>query len=139
MQNLVKDIENSVRKIFKLFFKSSLYLRKNTENDCLDLWGVDIMMDIHGRKRMSLLLEQETMKSVIEQLTGNDDIENDNVAYDIIGEMASIIVGNAFNDNYEDIEIYGPTRSKNVNIYTGTEALMFSSRLGRFAIAFEEI
>ncbi len=138
MENLRRDIEKSTRNVFRVFFGSRLYLKNDNEDRSSSRYGVDLMMDCNGQKRMSLMLEEDTIKSVMRKLTGDDDIFRERVAYDIIGEMASIIACNALNDTSEKLNISDPRKTKNRK-FIGAEALTFSSKLGKFTIAIKEI
>lgn len=136
MQSLNRDIERSARKIFKLFFGSRLYLNKSCKSCSARLWGVDLLMNFNGKKRFSIRLEENTLKAIMKRLTGDDNLYRRTIAYGIIGEMASIIAMNAFSDFCDNI-VLDPVRLENRSM--DIDALMFSSSLGRFAIAIEDI
>ena len=139
MQNLQKDIEKSTRKIFKLYFGSRLYLGRKKKNIEEDLLGVDLTMNVDGNKRLSLFMEKDTIKSVKDRLLGDRQTgQREDVTYDILGEMASMILGYALKDNEEDIDISAPIRST-VLSSDDINTLYFSSTLGKFAIAIEDI
>ena len=95
-------------------------------------------MDFHGHKKMSLLLEEDTVKSLMKKLTGNDNLEKKSVAYDIIGEMASIIACGALADMPENVFISDPEKTHN-NTAIQPHALTFSSNLGKFAITLQDV
>ena len=139
MQSLYKEIEESAKRIFRLFFRNRLYLKKNGENINNELIGVNLILNYKGNKKLSLYLEKRTIKSVMERLLEYSDISpEDEVAYDIMGEMASMIVGNALDGSFENIERSNPITSDTLRSLD-TNTLYFSSSLGRLAITIEEI
>ncbi len=138
MDNLQKEIERSARTIFRIFFGSKLYIKRAENNSIDNFYGVDLHMDFHGHKKMSLLLEENTVKSIMRKLTGNDNLEKKSVAYDIISEMASIIACGALADVPEKIHISDPEKT-NRNASIQPHALTFSSNLGKFAITLQEL
>ena len=139
MQELQKEIEKSVRSIFRIFFGSRLYLKKENESPSNNHLGVDLLMKYHGNKRLSLYLESDTMRSVINRLVddGNNN-SNDKLAYEIMSEMASMIAGNAFEEDSQVVTFSNPIRSKEITSYP-SNTLNFTSKLGKLAIAIEEV
>ncbi|MDY6968407.1 MAG: hypothetical protein SVR08_07120 [Spirochaetota bacterium] len=139
MNNLQKDIEKAARKIFKLFFGSRLYLGIKKKNIKEDLLGVDLTLNVDGNKRLSFFMEKSTLRSVKNRLFGDREKEQwEDVSYDILGEMASMILGYALKDNKEDIDISGPIKSTVLSSHD-MNTLYFSSAMGKFAIAIEDI
>lgn len=138
MHNLNKNIEESARIIFRLFFGSNLFLKKNPGNIKTDCRGVNLLMNYNGRKKLSLYLEDDTVRSVVKKLTGHDDISSESIAYDIMGEMATLIAGSALGETCENIDISHPIKS-DIKNPLDSDALMFSSELGKFAIAIEDV
>lgn len=138
MDNLWKEIERSARTIFRIFFGSKLYIKK-VDNDSIDnFYGVDLHMNFQGHKKMSLLLEEDTVKSIMRKLTGNDNLGKNSVAYDIIGEMASIIACGALADIPEKVYVSDPEKTYD-NKAIQTHALTFSSNLGKFSITLQDV
>jgi len=138
MDNLWKEIERSARTIFRIFFDSKLYIKKVENNSIDNFYGVDLHMDFHGHKKMSLLLEEDTVKSILKKLTGNDNLDTKKIAYDIIGEMASIIACGALADIPEKVFISNPEKTYD-NKAIQSHVLTFSSNLGKFAITLQDV
>jgi len=134
-----KNIEKSARKIFWLFFRSKLYLRKMNNDFSDDVVGVEVLMNYNGSKKLTLYLEKSTIKSIVHKIVDGDDaMPRDNIVYDVIGEMASMIAGNAFSDNCKNIDISLPKKSNYHNSPNGS-TLMFTSEFGKFNISLEEV
>jgi len=139
MQNLRSDLEKSTRRVFKIFFGSRLYLRKNGPvKNGVDMVGVDMTMDFNGKKRISLFMDRSTVLSVRETMGAGtaDDPEKD---YDIIGEMANIIAGNALSRNAEGISLSPPGRSDGPGNGILLTSLDFSSKAGAIRITVEDL
>ncbi|MFH0976888.1 MAG: hypothetical protein V1874_13990 [Spirochaetota bacterium] len=134
MQSLTHDIEKSVRTIFRLFFNTNVQLKNNNVYK-YSPWGVDIIMDCGGVKKLSLFMDESTLKSVMKQLTGEDNIQNSALAYNVIGEIARFIAGNAAGEKHENFTIYKPVPSQGIR--HSEHSQIFSSGLGEFAISLE--
>ncbi len=133
MHTLIKEIEKSAGLIFRLFFNSDVQVKNNISDNCSP-WGVDLVMDCNGRKKISFFMEENALKSVMKQLTGEDNIKNSRVAYEIMGEIARFIAGKAIGENHDNFTIYNPVQSQGIqesSIYAKT----FSSNFGEFYIA----
>jgi hypothetical protein len=111
------DFEKSAKEIFRLFFKSTVKV-KNDDTPALSPWGVDLLMEYGGTKKLSLYLEENTMKSVVKRITGMEGLQNRIVVYEILGELACLIAGNALGESAEDCTFHHPVRSM------GAESLM---------------
>jgi hypothetical protein len=135
MHSLIKDIEKSAGVIFRLFFNSDIKVKNNISYNCSP-WGVDLVMDYCGKKKLSLFMEENTLKSVMKQLTGEDNINNSRIAYEILGEIARFIASNAIGENDENFTLYTPVQSMGV-IDTNAHMKSFSSSFGNFSIAIE--
>lgn len=131
-----KNIEKSTRKVFKLFFGSRLYMRRGDAEPVGDnVIGVNMMMDVHGSKRLSLYMDKRTIASLKERLgaTGGADVD-----YDLIGEMANMIAGNAICFTDASARISPPEKAA-VGMCDIVDAMKFTSKLGRFAIAIQDM
>jgi CheY-specific phosphatase CheX len=137
MYDLRKNIEKSARKICRLLLGSRLYLRKNNMSENDDIYAVNLMMDLNGRKSISLFMERKTVKSVMEKCTGKLDGFRDEVAYDILSEMANMIAGNALSRSKQDFKLSAPTKTS-VRL-NQKNAMNFSSDLGRLSILIEDM
>lgn len=138
MDSLWKEIERSARTIFRIFFGSKLSIKKIDNDPGITFFGVDLQMNFQGRKKMSLLLEEGTVNSIMKRLCVNSDTGRNNVAYDVIGEMASIIACGALADIPEKIYIGRPEKS-DLNSKNYSNAIAFNSNLGKFAITLQEM
>jgi hypothetical protein len=135
MQTLTSEIEKSAKTIFRLFFNTDIQV-KNNNIYRYSPWGVDMLMDCGEVKKLSLFLDESTLKSVMKQLIGEDDIQNSIVAYKIIGEIARLIAGKAAGEKHDNFTLHKPVPSqgfKKDGLYSKT----FSSSLGEFAISLE--
>ena len=137
MEKLDHDIERSARKVFKLFFGSRLYLKKESDILSDDLVGVDMKMSYHGDKRISFYMERRMLESLKEHMGAVSGNQGE-VDYDFMGEMANIIAGNALTGRDDDACIHPPERAHVVNDSPLANRLVFSSRMGRFCIAIED-
>jgi len=135
MQSLSQDIQKSAKMIFRVFFGSEVR-EKNEISDNYSGIGVDLLMDCDGRKKLSLFLEENTVKSIMKQLTGEDDINKGTIARDIVSELAYLIAVNAIDENYEDYKLYNPAPSQGIK-NSDINSRKFSSDIGEFAIAIE--
>lgn len=139
MYSLQRSLEKSARKVFRIFFGSRLYLKRDIPAGMDgDMIGVDMMMEFNGKKRISLFMERETVSSVRETL-GAAAGEGNDADYDLIGEMANIITGNALGGGSGEVSISPPERSSGVNSGSVVAALNFSSKIGGFYITIEDM
>jgi len=102
------SIEDSLRKIFRIFFDSRLYTRTNISVDTNDYIAVNLPMDFEGRKVVSLYVERVAALKAASKLA---DVEQggDDMLYDVVGEMANIVAGNALSQQEdENAKIYSP-------------------------------
>ncbi len=137
MDNIWNEIEKSTRTIFRIFFDSKLYKSRVAGNNNRNLKGVNLLMDFNGPKRFSILFEEDTVKSVMEKLIGEDVLFEEGIAFDVLREMASIIACGAYKEDYIGINISNPVISYDLKSIEG--AVNFSSKLGKFAIAIEDV
>jgi hypothetical protein len=138
MEELQKSIERSARLIFKHFFKSRLYLRKDRKDYVDDFMGVNMQVRCKGDKRISLLMEKNTAMAIMESLSEECDPSGEDVAYDIISEMANMITGSAISRCTDESTISSPKRLKNIP-ESGNNYMNFTSRIGRFSIVIENL
>ena len=138
MKELQKSIERSARLIFKHFFKSRLYLRKKRRDYSRDFMGVDMQVSCMGNMRISLLLEKDTARAITETLGGECDPSQEDITYDIIGEMANMITGSAIIRCTDESSMSAPKRLKNPPPEENN-SMNFSSRIGKFSIVIESI
>ncbi len=140
MNNLTRDIEKSTRRVYRLFFGSRLYLRRE-EAAAMDddLVGVDLRMLYHGDKKLSFYVDRRTIESLREKLGDPRGSGGENVDHDIIGEMANIIAGNAICGEGGDAQIFPPEKTPPVINVRAQHMLNFSSKMGRLCIAIEEM
>lgn len=134
MQTLTKEIEKSTGEIFRLFFKTKIQINNNKYK--YSPWGVDVLMDCGGLKKLSLFLDEDTLKSVMKQLTGEENIQNSALAYSIMGELARFIAGKAAGEIHENFTLHKPVPSQGFK-KTGLYTQAFSSNMGEFAISLE--
>ncbi len=137
MEKLDHDIARSARKVFKLFFASRLYLKKESDIIADDLVGVDMRMSYHGDKILSFYMERRMLESLKEHM-GAAAGEQGEIDYDFMGEMANIIAGNALTGCDDEACIHPPEKAQAVNDRTLANRLVFSSRMGRFCISIED-
>jgi hypothetical protein len=139
MHSLINDIEKSAGLIFRLFFNSDIQVKNNISDNCSP-WGVDLVMDCGGKRKLSLFMEEDLLRSVMKQLTGEDNIKNSKVAYEIIGEIARFIASNAIENSIgeknEEFTLYHPVQSKGIAV-SNAYSKSFSSNFGNFYIAVE--
>jgi hypothetical protein len=135
MQSLIKDIEKSASVIFRLFFNSNIQVKNNISYNCSP-WGVDLVMDCGGKKKLSLFMEESTLRSVVKQLTGEDNIDDSQVAYEVLGEIARFIASNAIGENNDNFTLYTPVQSMGT-VDSKAHMKSFSSNFGNFSIALE--
>jgi hypothetical protein len=112
MQTLNTDLKKSAKKIFKLFFNSKIQVKNNNKNTP---WGVDLDIEYNGKKKLSLFLEENTLKSVIKHITGSNDLHNQFVVYDIIGEIARMIAGSAIGERSDNYSLCQPVKAQIIN------------------------
>jgi hypothetical protein len=136
MQTLTNEIEKSARTIFRLFFNTNVQVKNNNMYK-YSPWGVDIVMDCDGLKKLSLFLDESTLKSVMKQLTGEDNIQNSAVAYKVIGEIARLIAGKAVGEKHDNFTLHKPVPSQSFKKTGLYYSQTFSSNLGEFAISLE--
>ncbi len=135
MQTLSGEIEKSARTIFRLFFNANVQVKNNNMHK-YSPWGVDLLVDCGGLKKLSLFLDESTLKSVMKRLTGEENIQNSVIAYRVIGEIASLIAGKAAGENHEHFTLHKPVPSQGYK-KSGLYSQTFSSNLGEFAISLE--
>ncbi len=138
MEELQKSIERSTRLIFKHFFKSRLYMRKDRKDYVNDFMGVNMQVRCKGDMRISLLMERDTAMAIMESLSEECNSSREDVAYDIISEMANMIAGSAISRCTDESTISSPKRLKNIP-QRGNNYMNFTSRIGRFSIVIENI
>lgn len=123
------SIEDSLRKIFRIFFDSRLYTRTNISVDTNDYIAVNLPMDCEGRKVVSLYVERVAALKAVRKLA---DVEQggDDMLYDVVGEMANIVAGNALSQQEdENAKIYSPVPLRKID--TGmTAKRVYSTSLG---------
>jgi CheY-specific phosphatase CheX len=136
MQTMNKGIEKSARKVFRLFLGSRLYMRKKHVKPAADVFGVDIMIDFNGRKKMSLFMDRKAVNSVMEKFTGGADPSRDDLAFDVVSEMANMIAGGFITSSSQDAILHAPSRSDHGCDFE--RSLNFSSGIGRMSICIEE-
>ena len=135
MQTLTNEIEKSAGAIFRLFFKTDVHVKNNNKYK-YSPWGVDVLMECGGLKKLSLYLDEDTLKSVMKQLTGEENIQNSALAYTVMGEIARFIAGKAAGEIQDNFTLYKPVPSQGFK-KAGLYSQAFSSSLGEFAIALE--
>jgi hypothetical protein len=135
MQTLTQEIEKSAGTIFRLFFNTKVQI-KNSNIYKYSPWGVDILMECGGLKKLSLYLDESMLKSVMKQVTGEDNIQNSALAYKVMGEIARFIAGKAAGEKHDNFTLYNPVPSQGFK-KSGLYSQTFSSSLGDFAIALE--
>lgn len=138
MKELQKSIERSARLIFKHFFKSRLYLRKNRSDYSNDFMGVNMQVNCMGNMIISLLVEKNTARAITETLGGECDPSREDIAYDIIGEMANMITGSAISRCTDESTMSAPKRLENPPP-AENNSMNFSSKIGRFSIVIESL
>ncbi|TAL29313.1 MAG: hypothetical protein EPN93_21610 [Spirochaetes bacterium] len=137
MHDLNHELEKSARRVFKLFFGSRLHKQRGDRGICMsECLGVDITMDFHGRKRLSLIVDRSTVESMKERLGARDNYGAD-ADYDIIGEMANIIAGSAVSARDGEVCLSVPRRACLEEGDLPPATMRFSSPMGLFAIAVE--
>ena len=129
---LQQALEKSARKVFKIFFGSRIYKKTLPMSGDRDVLGVDMLVECEGPKRMSLFMERDTVRHVMGRLTDNNDAKNDQMAYDIISEMANIIAGTALSSCQHHGGLSVPVRS--AHRHAGGSKLSFAARMGCFSI-----
>ncbi|HSV96202.1 MAG TPA: chemotaxis protein CheX [Spirochaetota bacterium] len=134
MEKLDHEIVRSARKVFKLFFGSRLYLKKESDIIADDLVGVDMRMSYHGDKIFSFYMERRMLDSLKERM-GAVSGEQGELDYDFMGEMANIIAGNALTGCGETTRIHPPEKANVDTESPFANRLVFSSRMGRFCIS----
>jgi hypothetical protein len=140
MDTLTRDIEKSTRRVYRLFFGSRLFLkREGVMHADGDLVGVDMKMRYHGDKRLSFYVDRKTLHSLKERLGGPAGTNDENIDHDILGEMANIITGNAVSGGDDTAHIDPPERTPGSLRHGAAHMLNFSSKLGRLYIAIEDM
>jgi len=128
------DLETSARTIFRLFFNSNIQVSDKAPDD-FDEWGIDLMMSCNGVKKLSLFMEEKTLLSIVKQVTGKNNIQNDKVAYGIMDEVARLIAGKTFGETNKNFTLYNSVKSHGGQCHGSSQA--YRSKLGEFAIAIE--
>lgn len=136
MQVAIKDFEKSAKKIFKLFFNSNIQI-KNNHLDSNSGWGVDLPIDFLGKKKLSLYLEESTLKTVIKHLTGEENLNDSTEIYNIIGEIARMIAGNTIGDISDSYTLYHPVPITNIKNHTKT--IGFDSSFQEFSLSIKKL
>lgn len=132
-----KKIEKAARKTFKILFSSRLYMQKKHSIQMNGLLGVDLDVSCDGTKKMSLYMEKKTVESIMKEPIDPKESSSTDSAYDIIGELANMIAGNALPDR-EDVYISGPKRKNIHRGYESGNSMNFSCPMGKFAIVIED-
>lgn len=133
MEKLDHDIERSARKVFRLFFGSRLYVKKEADTFEGDVIGVDMKMTYHGDKIMSLHMERRMLDSLKEHMGASQ--SGGEVDYDFVGEMANMIAGNALTACDDTACIHPPEKARALSERPRVNRKIFSSRMGRFCIS----
>ncbi len=123
------SIEDSLRKIFRIFFDSRLYTKTNIPINTDDYIAVNLPMDFDGRKVVSLYVERVAALKAASKLA---DVEGggDDILYDVVGEMANIVAGNALSHQEdENAKIYSPVPLRQMNAGFMAERV-YSTSLG---------
>jgi hypothetical protein len=135
--DLNKSIEQSARKVFKVFFNSRLYTTKVIPHEG-EVLGIDLMMHCGGDKRFSIYMDRKTLAKVREKL-GQSAPDDGSADYDIMGEMANIIVGNAVDAADSQVNICPPERSAGFSDRGIARAIHFGSKIGGVSISLVDI
>ena len=136
MDDLWKEIEKSTKTIFRIFFGSKLFSENGNCNPAKTAFGVDLVMNYQGKKKLSLYLEEDTIYSILNKI-GQGGCSNFNkLAYEVIGELASIIACGALADIPDSVSVSEPERAAP---FYNRGGIGFMSDLGNFSICISEI
>ena len=137
MEELSRRIEKSSRKVFRLFFGSRLYRRRGAAGFGESCMGVKLDLNCNGPKRFTLIVEGEAIRGIMGRLMIAES-STEETAYEVLGEMANIIAGNALSSFPGDVSLSSPNRISDCG-RDASEVLSFSSGVGRFSIGLEDL